>query len=187
LAHISTGDLLRAQVKAGTPLGKEASSYMNSGKLVPDELIVNIVAERLKGDEGFVLDGFPRSEQQACLLDKILAENQRSINCVILLDVSDEELVQRLSLRRSCPTCQRTYHLKSNRPKQEGVCDLDGTPLIQRSDDREEVIRQRLKVYHDQTEPVLRHYAEQPGVRTIDGRQSIESVQEQVLEAVSDL
>jgi adenylate kinase len=180
LAHISTGDILRENRKQGTELGKQAASYMDSGKLVPDELIVTMVAERLTGDGGFVLDGFPRSEAQAQLLDGMLAKSGHPINSVILLEVSDNDLVERLSFRRSCPTCQRTYHLKSNPPKKEGMCDVDGTPLVQRPDDKEEVIRNRLKVYHDQTEPVLRHYQEKPGVVKIDGRLDIQEVQNQV-------
>ena len=180
LAHISTGDILRENRKQGTELGKQAASYMDSGKLVPDELIVTMVAERLTGDGGFVLDGFPRSEAQARLLDGMLAQSGHPINSVILLEVSDNDLVERLSFRRSCPTCQRTYHLKSNPPKKEGLCDVDGTPLIQRPDDKEEVIRNRLKVYHAQTEPVLRHYQEKPGVVKIDGRLDIQEVQDRV-------
>lgn len=180
LSHISTGDILRENRKQGTELGKQAAAYMDSGKLVPDELIVTMVAEKLIGDGGFVLDGFPRSEAQAQLLDAMLAKVDHPINNVILLDVADSDLVERLSLRRSCPTCQRTYHLKSNQPKKEGLCDVDGTPLIQRPDDKEEVIRNRLKVYHEQTEPVLRHYQTTPGIVKIDGRLGIEEVQKQV-------
>lgn len=184
LAHISTGDILREHRKKGTELGKQAAAYMDLGKLVPDDLIVSMVAETLATQKGFVLDGFPRSEKQACLLDEMLARLQRPINQVILLEVSDEELVERLSLRRFCPTCQRTYHLKNHLPKNPGLCDADGTALIQRKDDQEEVIRNRLKVYHQQTEPVLKHYEDEPGVVVIDGRQSIEEVQRQVLESV---
>ncbi|MFN8609299.1 MAG: adenylate kinase [Vulcanimicrobiota bacterium] len=184
LAHISTGDILRENRKQGTELGQKAAAYMDSGKLVPDELIVSMVAERLGGDGGFVLDGFPRSEAQAQLLDGMLSKSGHPINHVILLEVSDNDLVDRLSLRRSCPTCQRTYHLKSNPPKKEGLCDLDGAALIQRPDDKEEVIRNRLKVYHEQTEPVLRHYAGTPGVVKIDGRLGIEEVQKQVDETL---
>jgi adenylate kinase len=184
LAHISTGDILRENRKQGTELGKQAAAYMDSGKLVPDDLIVSMVAERLVGDGGFVLDGFPRSEVQANLLDGMLAKTGHPINSVILLEVSDNDLVERLSLRRSCPTCQRTYHLKSNPPKKEGHCDVDGAALIQRPDDKEEVIRNRLKVYHEQTEPVLRHYGKNPGVVRIDGRLGIEEVQKKVDEAL---
>lgn len=180
LSHISTGDILRENRKQGTELGKQAASYMDSGKLVPDELIVTMVAEKLTGDGGFVLDGFPRSETQAQLLDGMLTKVGHPINSVILLDVADGDLVERLSLRRSCPTCQRTYHLKSNTPKKAGLCDVDGTALIQRPDDKEEVIRNRLKVYHEQTEPVLRHYQNSPGIVKIDGRLDIEEVQKQV-------
>ncbi len=143
LSHISTGDILRENRKQGTELGKQAASYMDSGKLVPDELIVTMVAEKLTGDGGFVLDGFPRSETQAQLLDGMLTKVGHPINSVILLDVADGDLVERLSLRRSCPTCQRTYHLKSNTPKKAGLCDVDGTALIQRPDDKEDGQTQR--------------------------------------------
>jgi len=187
LAHISTGDILRENRKQGTELGKQAAAYMDSGKLVPDDLIVTMVAEKLSGDGGFVLDGFPRSELQAQLLDGMLSKVGHPINTVILLEVADDELVERLSLRRSCPTCQRTYHLKANPPKKEGLCDVDDTPLVQRPDDKEDVIRNRLKVYHEQTEPVLRHYASKPGVVKIDGRQPIDQVQKQVDDALNPL
>jgi len=184
LAHIATGDLLREQVKLNTELGQQAKSYMNSGKLVPDELIIAMVKEKLAGLEGFVLDGFPRSAHQAELLDQMLADQGRALETVILLDVSDQELVQRLSLRRFCPKCQRTYHLKSNSPKTENVCDLDSTVLIQREDDKEQVILKRLGVYHEQTEPVLEHYKNRPGVIRIDGRQDIEKVEQDIERAV---
>ncbi|MBS2040380.1 adenylate kinase [bacterium] len=184
LSHISTGDILRENRKQGTELGQKAAAYMDSGKLVPDDLIVSMVAEKLEGDGGFVLDGFPRSEAQAVLLDTMLAKAGHPINSVILLEVKDNDLVERLSLRRSCPTCQRTYHLKSNPPKKEGLCDVDGTALIQRPDDKEDVIRNRLRVYHEQTEPVLRHYATAPGVVKIDGQLGIEEVQRRVDEAL---
>lgn len=184
LAHISTGDILRENRKQGTELGKKAAAYMDVGKLVPDDLIVSMVAEKLTGDGGFVLDGFPRSEVQAQLLDGMLAKVEHPINLVILLHVPDDELVERLSLRRSCPACQKTFHLKANPPKKAGTCDC-GAGLVQRSDDREEVIRNRLKVYHEQTEPVLKHYHDTPGIIEIDGRQNIEKVQEQVEDAVA--
>lgn len=184
LAHISTGDILRENRKQGTELGKQAAAYMDAGKLVPDDLIVSMVAEKLTGGGGFVLDGFPRSEAQAQLLDGLLARVEHPINLVILLHVPDDELVERLSLRRSCPACQKTFHLKANPPQKENTCDC-GATLVQRSDDREEVIRNRLKVYHEQTEPVLKHYRETPGIVEIDGRQDIQKVQEQVEDAVA--
>lgn len=187
LAHISTGDILRENRKQGTELGKQAAAYMDSGKLVPDDLIVSMVAEKLLGDGGFVLDGFPRSEVQAQLLDRMLSKTGHPINRVILLEVADDALVERLSLRRSCPTCQRTYHLKANQPKKEGVCDIDDAPLVQRPDDKEDVIRNRLKVYHEQTEPVLRHYSTAPGVVQVDGLLPIDQVQRQVDDALRPL
>lgn len=187
LAHIATGDLLREQVKQGTELGKQAATFMNAGKLVPDDLIVAMVREKLSGDRGFVLDGFPRSEVQARLLDEMLQALSRPINLVVLLDVPDEELVERLSLRRFCPKCNRTYHVRNNPPRQEGICDSDGGPLEQRKDDREETVVNRLKVYHEQTEPVLRHYQESPGVVEVDGMQAIEDVTTQVCDTVEEI
>lgn len=184
LAHIATGDILREQVKQGTPLGKQAKEYMESGGLVPDELIISMVLERLASTDGFILDGFPRSTVQAVKLDEALQKMGRPLNLVVELSVPDQELVERLSLRRSCPQCQRTYHLKNNPPKKPGVCDADGTALVQRKDDKEETIRHRLEVYHQQTEPILKYYRKSVGVVEVDGRQPIAKVSADVAAAV---
>jgi adenylate kinase len=186
LAHISTGDILREQVRLETPLGKQAKEYMNSGRLVPDDLIISMVQEKLAGTNGFILDGFPRSEVQAQKLDESLEKLGRPLNVVILLDVPDEELVSRLSQRRACPKCQRSYHLSANPPKQAGVCDMDGTPLVQREDDKEETIRKRLQVYHNQTEPIINYYRRNVGVAEIDGRQHIDKVGQDAIHVVED-
>jgi len=184
IKHISTGDLLRAQVKANTLLGQQASQYMNSGQLVPDALILAMVEEEIKASSGFVLDGFPRSLEQARALQDMLERLNMPLDRVILLDVPDQVLVERLGMRRFCPQCQRTYHLLSNKPKQEGVCDVDQAVLKQRSDDQEEVIRKRLKVYHDQTEPMLQFFENTPGVVKLSGEGSIEEVQRRLLESI---
>ena len=184
IKHISTGDLLRAQVKANTPMGQQASQYMNSGQLVPDSLILAMVEQEIKAAPGFVLDGFPRSLEQARALREMLERLQLPLDRVILLDVPDQVLVERLGMRRFCPQCQRTYHLVSNKPRQEGVCDVDQAVLKQRSDDQEEVIRKRLKVYHDQTEPMLQYFETSPGVVKLSGEGSIEEVQRRLLESI---
>lgn len=184
IKHISTGDLLRAQVKANTALGQQASQFMNSGQLVPDSLILAMVEEEIKQASGFVLDGFPRSLEQAQALREMLERLKMPLDRVILLDVPDQVLVERLGMRRFCPQCQRTYHLVSNKPKQEGVCDVDHAVLKQRTDDQEEVIRKRLKVYHEQTEPMLQYFESNPGVVKLSGEGTIEEVQRRLLESM---
>lgn len=183
-AHLSTGDMLRRQVKEGTELGKKAEGYMKSGGLVPDELILDIVKVELAKNPSFILDGFPRTVDQAKKLDDMLKALSRPLNLVILLTVDDEQLVERLGLRRTCPKCNKVYHLKTNPPKVEGKCDADGTALIQRPDDNAETIRKRLKVYHEQTAPVIEFYKPRGIVHTLDGSGSIESVEAQILKLI---
>lgn len=183
LRPLSPGDLLRAEVKAGTPLGKQAQEYMSTGKLVPDEIILKMVGEqldRLKEDEGFLLDGFPRSKAQAEQLDRLLLERHRALASVILLSIQDQLLINRLTGRLVCPTCQRSYHLTENAPLKPGLCDIDGAALIQRSDDRPEVIQKRLEVYHQSTVPVAEYYRERNLLQTLDADQTIESLREQL-------
>lgn len=182
--HLSTGDLLRGEIQAGSALGKQAKEYVEGGRLVPDDLIIAMVRERIRNQSGFILDGFPRSQAQARALDTMLQEAGRPLGLVLVLDVPDETLVERLSGRRFCPTCNHTYHLTANPPKEDGICDLDGTPLQQRSDDREDTIRKRLNVFHDQTEPIIQYYEGTLGVKRVDGRQSIAEVGRQSIEAV---
>lgn len=186
LAHLSTGDLLRAQVRAGTELGKRASGYMQAGQLVPDELILEIVKGELAKSPGFILDGFPRNLEQARKVDELLKKLGRPLNRVVLLTVDDEVLVERLALRRFCPKCQRTYHLKMNAPQVEGRCDGDGTELQQRADDKAEVIRKRLQVYHEQTAPIVNFYRPRGIVEQIDGSGSIDAVFAELLKVVRD-
>jgi adenylate kinase len=180
LPHISTGDMLRAQVAAGSELGVQAKHYMDAGKLVPDELIVRMIVQRLgEGDarDGFLLDGFPRNEAQADVLTQALDGLQRRLTAVLVVDASDEEVVRRLAGRRVCvknPT--HIYHLDFDPPKHEGICDQDGARLIQRDDDREETIRNRLQVYHAQTEPLIAYYERAGLLRRFDGSRTPEEV-----------
>jgi adenylate kinase len=172
LPFISTGDMLRANVKDQTKLGTKAKEYMDAGDLVPDDLIVAMAAERLKeGDaqDGFILDGFPRTIDQAKALDRQLSELGRRVTTALLIDVPDEEVIRRLSGRRVCVKSGHNYHVDFDPPKHEGVCDQDGSRLIQRDDDTPEVIANRLRVYHEKTKPLVDYYDELGLMRHIDG------------------
>ncbi|MFZ0089595.1 MAG: adenylate kinase [Solirubrobacteraceae bacterium] len=172
LPFISTGDMLRANVRDETDLGTQAKEYMDAGDLVPDDLIVAMAAERLREDDaqdGFILDGFPRTIDQAHALERHLSELGRRVTAVLLIDVPDEEVIRRLSGRRVCVKAGHTYHLEFDPPKHEGVCDQDGSRLIQRDDDKPDVIKNRLRVYHDKTSPLIDHYDELGLLRRIDG------------------
>lgn len=174
LPHISTGDIFRAHLRDGTALGKHVREYLDAGKLVPDELTCEIVADRLGEADcanGYILDGFPRSVPQADNLAGVLREQGERLDVAINIDVSDEEIIGRLTARRTCPECGRIYNLKFDPPKQEGVCDEDGAALVQRKDDQEETIRERLKVYHGTTEPIIAFYEEQGILKTVSGNQ----------------
>ena len=172
LPYIATGDMLRANVKDGTELGKKAKEYMDAGELVPDDLIVAMAAERLGQEDardGFILDGFPRTVPQAEALDKQLSQMGRRITAVLLIDVPDDELVRRLSGRRVCVKSGHNYHVEFDPPKHDDVCDQDGSRLVQRDDDKPEVVEKRLHVYHDQTEPVIDYYDQKGILRRVDG------------------
>ena len=161
LPYYATGDILRGAVRDQTALGKSAKEYMDRGDLVPDELIVGIIAERIDSEEargGFILDGFPRTTVQAEALDAKLAELGRAVSSVLLIDVSDDEVVRRLAGRRTCEAEGHVYHVEFNPPKVEGICDIDGSPLVIRDDDKPEVIRKRLATYHEKTEPLVAYY-----------------------------
>jgi adenylate kinase len=190
LPFISTGDMLRQNVKDGTELGKKAKEYMDAGELVPDELIVAMAAERLReadAQDGFILDGFPRTIDQAKALDKQLGEMRRRVTTAVLIDVPDEEVVRRLSGRRVCVKAGHNYHIEFDPPKREGVCDQDGSRLIQRDDDKPEVILNRLDVYHKQTEPLIDYYDEQGLMRRIDGTRSPEEVHDHIRAVIATL
>ncbi|HEX5853490.1 MAG TPA: adenylate kinase, partial [Solirubrobacteraceae bacterium] len=191
LPHISTGDILRAQVSEGTELGREAKRYMDAGELVPDDVIVGMITERVgDGDarDGFLLDGFPRNEQQADALADALRGLDRRLTAALLIEVPDEELIRRLAGRRVCvKNPSHIYHVAFDPPKHEDVCDQDGSRLIQRDDDREETIRRRLEVYHAQTEPLIAYYDEAGMLRRFDGTRSADEVHAHVRATVATL
>ena len=172
LPYIATGDMLRANVKEETELGKKAKEYMDAGDLVPDDLIVAMAAERLNEDDaedGFILDGFPRTVEQAKALEKQLSDLGRRVTAALLIDVPDEEVIRRLSGRRMCVKAGHNYHVEFDPPKHDGICDQDGSRLVQRDDDKPEVIQNRLRVYHEKTKPLVDYYDEQGLMRRIDG------------------
>lgn len=190
LPFISTGDMLRSGVKNGTELGIEAKRYMDAGELVPDELIVAMAAERLRApdtEDGFILDGFPRTLDQAHALEQQLSARGRRITAAILIEVSDEEVVRRLSGRRVCVKAGHNYHVDFDPPKHEGVCDQDGSRLIQRDDDQPDVVRNRLAVYHTQTEPLISYYDQQGVMRRIDGTRSPDEVHDHIRAVIATL
>ena len=179
IPHISTGDIFRENIKNNTELGKKAKSYMDKGLLVPDDLVIALVEDRLNKDdakEGFLLDGFPRTVAQAVSLDSILDKNDEKLTKVINISVDPEILIERAVGRRVCKTCGMTYHVKFNPPKEEGICDKDGTKLIQRDDDTEETVKTRISVYFDQTAPLIDYYRAQNLLIDIDGAKDIDKV-----------
>jgi adenylate kinase len=187
---ISTGEMLRSNVKEGTDLGKEAKKFMDAGDLVPDELIVAMVAERLQEDDaqdGFILDGFPRNIEQAKALDKQLSELGRRVTAALLIDVADDEVVRRLSGRRVCVKAGHNYHVEFDPPKHEDKCDQDGSRLVQRDDDKPEVIKNRLKVYHENTEPLIDYYDEHGLMRRIDGTRPPAEVHDHIRAVIATL
>jgi adenylate kinase len=170
--HISTGDMLRAAVTAGSELGLSAKRYMDVGELLPDDVVIGIIGERLAQADstvGFLLDGFPRTIEQAKALDAMLADAGRALTNVLLIDVPEEELVERLAGRRTCRACGKGYHVIFNPPRQEGICDACGGEVYQRVDDNEETVRNRLAVYRRQTEPLIDYYAKQGLLRVVSG------------------
>jgi len=184
IPQISTGDMLRAAVKEGTELGRKAKEYMDGGKLVPDEVVIGIVKERLAQSDcnkGFILDGFPRTIPQAEALDKVLGELGKEIEYVINVAVPNKDLLTRLTGRRTCRKCGAMYHLLFNPPQKEGVCDKCGGELYQRDDDKEDTIIQRLKVYEDQTAPLIEYYRRKGVLRDVDGTGSIQDIFQQIL------
>ncbi|WP_457756274.1 adenylate kinase [Thermodesulfatator indicus] len=179
IPQISTGDMFREHLSKGTELGKKAKEYMDKGALVPDEIVLGMVEERLKQpdcEKGFILDGFPRTVPQAEALDKLLEKLGKKIDYAILIDVPDEELVKRLTGRRTCKKCGMMYHVMFKPPKEEGKCDMCGGELYQRADDNEETVRNRLKVYHEQTEPIIEYYEKKGVLHRIDGMGSIDEI-----------
>jgi adenylate kinase len=189
VAYIPTGDLLRKAVADGTPLGMQAKSHMDAGELVPDDVIIGVILAEVDGDEardGFLLDGFPRTVGQAEALDAELGAMGRKLTAVLLIDVPDDEIVRRLSGRRISES-GRVYHVEFDPPKVEGIDDVDGTPLVQREDDRPETIRKRLQVFHEQTAPLIDFYEQRGLLRRFDGMRSPTEVHDHIRAAVSTL
>ncbi|OEF96438.1 adenylate kinase [Vulcanibacillus modesticaldus] len=190
IPHISTGDMFRSAIKEGTEMGLQAKSYMDQGLLVPDEVVIGIVRERLGKDDckdGFLLDGFPRTVAQAEALDELLEQMSKKIDHVINIAVDKESLLERLTGRRICSNCGATYHLIYNPPKVDGICDKCGGELYQRDDDKEETVATRLEVNIKQTEPLLKFYQEKDLLRTIDGNQKIDEVFESIAKILRGL
>jgi adenylate kinase len=190
LAHISTGDMLRAQVTEGTELGREAKRFMDAGELVPDEVILGMIGERISLQDaldGFLLDGFPRNSSQADALAATLAESDRRLTAALLIEVPDEDVVRRLAGRRVCLKSSHVYHVDFDPPKREGVCDQDGSRLIQRDDDKEETIRKRLRVYAQQTAPLIDYYENAGLLRRFDGRRDPDEVHDHIRATIATL
>ncbi len=179
IPHVSTGDIFRANIKNGTELGRKAKSFMDKGELVPDELTVSMLLDRVgQADcqDGYVLDGFPRTIPQAQELDRALAERNEGIDFAIDVDVPDENIVKRMSGRRACLKCGATYHMEHIPPKKEGVCDSCGSELVLRDDDKAETVLKRLQVYHEQTQPLIEFYTRKGILKTVDGTKDMKDV-----------
>ncbi|OGW61862.1 MAG: adenylate kinase [Nitrospirae bacterium RBG_16_64_22] len=188
IPQISTGDILRKAVADQTPLGREAKSVMDSGGLVPDQVVIGLIRERLGQSDavkGFILDGFPRTVPQAEALDGLLVDLKRPLSAVAAIDVEPSELVRRLSGRRVCQACQAAYHVEFNPPKREGVCDRCGGALIQRDDDKEATIRRRLEVYREQTEPLIAYYKGKGLARLVNGIGNVDEISGRLREALA--
>ncbi len=185
LKHISTGDLLRDAVKNRTPLGNKAKEYMDRGELVPDELIIALIEEVLPARGGVIFDGFPRTIAQAKALEDMLSKKDLKVDKVVLFDVADEVVIERLSERRLCPNCGAVYHIKFSPPKEDEICDRCRTKLIQREDDKEEVVRKRLEVYRKQTAPLIDYYESKGILIRLDASKRIEEVYQELKRAVS--
>jgi adenylate kinase len=189
LAYVATGDMLRQAVKDGTDLGKQAKEYMDRGDLVPDEVIIGVILDRLADsdtEDGFLLDGFPRTDKQAEALDEALKKVDRRLTAALLIDVPEDDIVRRLSGRRVCPN-GHTYHVEHNPPKNDEVCDVDGEPLSQREDDKEETVRKRLQVYRDQTSPLVDYYDEHDILHRFDGTRSPTEVHDHLRATIATL
>jgi adenylate kinase len=190
LPYYATGDILRGAVRDETELGRTAKGYMDRGDLVPDEVIVGVIAERIDSSEaldGFILDGFPRTTPQAEALDAKLDELGRAVTAVLLIDVSDDEVVRRLGGRRTCEANGHVFHVEFEPPEREGVCDIDGSKLIVRDDDQPGVIRKRLETYHEKTEPLVSYYDHRSVLRRIEGEAAPEEVAEKIRRTLATL
>jgi adenylate kinase len=187
IPHISTGDIFRANIKNGTELGKKAKVYMDQGLLVPDDLVVDLVIDRFKEpdcEKGYVLDGFPRTIPQAKALDKALAKERDGLEYAIDVAVPDENIIRRMSGRRACLACGATYHVVTIPPKKEGICDYCGAELVLREDDKPETVEKRLKVYHEQTQPLIDYYQGKGILRSVDGTKDMDEVFDEIVAIV---
>lgn len=187
IPHISTGDIFRSNIKNGTELGKKAKEYMDKGLLVPDELVCDLVVDRIQQDDcknGYILDGFPRTIPQAQALEDALTKIGQKLDYAIDIEVPDENIIRRMSGRRSCPKCGAIYHVVNNPPKKEGICDVCGTELVFRADDKEETVRNRLDVYHTQTQPLIDFYKERGVLQEVDGTKSMDDVFGQIVSII---
>ena len=189
LAYIATGDILRKAVAEGTDLGQKAKQYMDKGELVPDEVIIGVILEEIETEaaDGFLLDGFPRTVDQATALDDALARLDRALTAVLLIEADDDEVVRRLSGRRMCVKAGHVYNIHTDPPKRDEVCDQDGSQLVQRDDDREETVRKRLAVYHRQTAPLVRFYEERDILRRFDGTRTPTEVHDHIRATIATL
>ena len=188
IPHVSTGDIFRANIKNGTQLGMEAKQYMDQGLLVPDELTVKILLDRVAKEDcknGYVLDGFPRTIPQAEVLDKALSQLGDKIDYAINVDVPDENIVRRMGGRRACLSCGATYHIEHVPPKTEGICDSCGQELVLRDDDKPETVQNRLNVYHEQTQPLIEFYSKKGVLQTVDGTMDMNDVFEAIVTVLS--
>lgn len=189
IPHISTGDIFRANIKGGTELGQKAKSYIDKGELVPDEVTIGMLLDRIAQDDctnGYVLDGFPRTIPQAESLTEALKSQGDQIDFALNIDVPDEAIIERMSGRRACPKCGATYHIVYAAPKTDNICDKCGTELIIRSDDKPETVKDRLNVYHQQTEPLIAYYKAAGVLREVDGTQELPKVFEDVVAILSE-
>lgn len=187
IPHISTGDMLREEISAGTPLGKKVEEILKSGKLVEDKLMIDIIRERLSRkdvEKGFILDGFPRTLSQAEALDELLESLHKRVEYSIYVEVPEKVIVERLSARRVCPKCGRIYNMISNPPKHDEICDVCGVKLITRDDDKPETVRERYKIYTEMTEPVINYYRKRNVLFTVNGTLDVEKVKEMLLNIV---
>lgn len=189
IPHISTGDIFRANLKNGTELGKKAKVYMDAGELVPDSLTCDLVMDRIAQDdcaEGYILDGFPRTIPQAEVFTKALAEKGMKVDFAIDVDVPDDNIVKRMAGRRSCPNCGSIYHVEFMPPKKEGICDSCGTELVQRADDQPDTVLNRLRVYHEQTQPLIDFYKEAGCLYSVDGTKKQDEVFADIIAILED-
>ena len=189
IPHISTGDIFRANIKNNTELGQKAKTYMDKGELVPDELVVDLIMDRFKEADcanGYVLDGFPRTIPQAEALDKALSANGESVDYAINVEVPDENIINRMSGRRACVGCGATYHIQFNPTKVEGICDACGEKLILRDDDKPETVKNRLSVYHEQTQPLIDYYTTQGVLKTVDGTRDLNEVFQEIVDILGE-